>query len=321
MEIIIGVGIFLTIVLLAEGVYFISKTGKKSEQKKIKKRLRTLSSGNFKSAEIDIARKRLLSDVPWFNRILFNFPVVQKLEHLLDQANISHPVGYYLLLTLLFAAFGFMAGSLLNINFLIAVLLACAASTMPFLYVHYMKSKRMSKFERQLPDTLDLIVRALQAGHAFSAGIRMVADEFEDPVGTEFEKTMDEINFGVGVSEALINLTNRVDCPDLKFFVVSVIIQKETGGNLAEILEKISHLIRERFKFQGRVRVLSSEGKLSAIVLIALPFLIGGYMIVLNPDFIKPLLNDPIGKVLMAGAFVMMIIGSFVMKKMVTIKV
>jgi tight adherence protein B len=321
MEIIIGIGIFLTIVLLAEGVYFIFKTGKKPEQKKIKKRLRTLSSGNFKSEEIDIARKRLLSDVPWFNRMLINFPVVQKLEHLLDQANISHPVGYYLLLTLLFAACGFMAGSLLTVNFLISVLLACGASTMPFLYVYSRKSQRMSKFERQLPDALDLIVRALKAGHAFSAGIRMVADEFEDPVGTEFGKTMDEINFGVGVSEALINLTNRVDCPDLKFFVVSVIIQKETGGNLAEILEKISHLIRERFRFNGRVRVLSSEGKLSAVVLISLPFLISLYMFIVNPHFIEPLLNDPIGKVLMVVAAVMMVIGSLVMKKMITIKV
>ena len=321
MEIIIGVGIFLTIVLLAEGVYFVSKTGKKPEQKKIKKRLRTLSSGNFKSAEIDIARKRLLSDVPWFNRMLLNFPVVNQLERLMEQANISYPVGYYLLLTLLFAACGYIAGSLLTVNFLIAALLACAASTMPFLYIHYMKSKRMSKFERQLPDALDLIVRALKAGHAFAAGLRMVADEFEDPVGTEFGNTMDEINFGVGVSDALINLTNRVDCPDLQFFVVSVIIQKETGGNLAEILEKISHLIRERFKFQGRVKVLASEGKLSAVVLISLPFLISFYMVMVNPNFVKPLLNDPIGKIMMAGAVVMMIIGTLVMKKMITIKV
>lgn len=321
MELIIGIGIFLTIVLLAEGVYFIFNTGKKPEQKKVKKRLRTLSSGNMKSEEIDIAKKRLLSDVPWFNRMLYNFPALQNLEHLLDQANINHPVGYYLLLTLLFAGCGYLAGSLLTVNFLIAAVLACVASTIPFLYVYYMKNKRMSKFERQLPDALDLIVRALKAGHAFSAGIRMVADEFEDPVGTEFEKTMDEINFGVGVSEALINLTNRVDCPDLTFFVVSVIIQKETGGNLAEILEKISYLIRERFRFQGRVRVLSSEGKLSAFVLISLPFLISLYMFMVNPHFIKPLLNDPIGKILMAGAFVMMIIGTLVMKKMITIKV
>ncbi len=321
MEIIIGVGIFLTIVLLAEGVYFVLKTGKKPEQKKIRKRLRTLSSGNFKSAEIDIARKRLLSDVPWFNRMLLNFPVVNQLERLMEQANISYPVGYYLLLTLLFAACGYIAGSLLTVNFLIAALLACAASTMPFLYIHYMKSKRMSKFERQLPDALDLVVRALKAGHAFSAGLRMVADEFEDPIGTEFEKTMDEINFGVGVSDALINLTKRVDCPDLTFFVVSVIIQKETGGNLAEILEKISHLIRERFKFQGRVSVLSSEGKLSAAVLISLPFLISFYMFMVNPKFLEPLLNDPIGKILMAVAVVMMIIGTLVMKKMISIKV
>ncbi|UCH44496.1 MAG: type II secretion system F family protein [Nitrospiraceae bacterium] len=321
MELIIGIGIFLTVILLAEGIYYFAKTGMKPEQKKVKKRLRTLLAGGFRGEEIDIAKKRLLSEVPWFNRMLLTFPFLDKLERLLEQANIRYPVGYYLLLTLLFAACGYLAGTLLTVNFLIAALLACVFSTMPSLYIYYRKSRRMSKFERQLPDALDLMVRALKAGHAFSSGIRMVADEFDDPVGAEFAKTMDEINFGVGVSEALINLTNRVDCPDLQYFVISVIVQKETGGNLAETLEKISHLIRERFRFQGRVQVLSSEGKLSAFVLISLPFLITFYMLLVNPNFIEPLLNDAIGKMLIAGAFVMMLIGSFIMKRMITIKV
>ena len=136
----------------------------------------------------------------------------------------------------------------------------------------------MEKFERQLPEALELVSRSLKAGHAFTGGLKMVAEEFGDPVGVEFGRTLDEINFGVGVPEALTNLTQRIECEDLKFFAVSVIIQRETGGNLAEILESLGRLIRERFKFQGRVRVLSGEGRISAIVLVAIPFFIAGLL-------------------------------------------
>jgi tight adherence protein B len=192
---------------------------------------------------------------------------------------------------------------------------------MPFLYIYFKKKRRMEKFQRQLPDALDLVARALKAGHAFTGGLRMVAEELGDPIGTEFEKTLNEINFGVGIAEALKNIPNRVDCPDLKFFITSVIIQRETGGNLAEILTKITYLIRERFKLQNRVQVLAAEGKLSAIILIAIPFVIALALSVLNPGYIKTLFIDPIGKILVAFALIMMIIGIFVMKRMIQIKV
>ncbi len=149
----------------------------------------------------------------------------------------------------------------------------------------------------------------------------MVAEEFGDPVGAEFGKTLDEINFGAGVPEALTNMTQRVDCEDLKFFAVSVIIQRETGGNLAEILESLGHLIRERFKFQGRVRVLSAEGRLSAIVLVTIPFLIAVVFSLLRPEYIGILGSDAIGRVLVIMALVMMGCGIYLMKKMVSLKV
>ncbi len=179
----------------------------------------------------------------------------------------------------------------------------------------------MAKFQEQLPDALDLIARALKAGHAFSGGLRMVAEEFGDPVGTEFRKTLDEINFGVGVDQAMKNLARRVDCADLQFFVVSVIIQRETGGNLAEILEKIAALVRERFKLYGKVRTLAAEGKLSAIILIALPFLIAFYFFLIQPEYISLLFRDPIGIAMLAGASIMMVIGVLMMRKMIQIRV
>lgn len=179
----------------------------------------------------------------------------------------------------------------------------------------------MKKFQGQLPDALELIARALRAGHAFSSGMKLVAEEFNDPLGPEFGETLDEINFGISVSDALKNLSRRVDCPDLKYFVVSVILQRETGGNLAEIIDTIAHLIRERFKLHGRIRILSAEGKLSGIILLILPFFIVVALRFLNPDYMTTLVTDPIGKVMASiGAFLMSM-GVLVMKRMINIRV
>jgi tight adherence protein B len=149
----------------------------------------------------------------------------------------------------------------------------------------------------------------------------MVGDEFADPMGTEFDKTLAEINFGAGVAEALKNLARRVDCPDLHFFVVAILIQRETGGNLAEIAENIAQLIRKRFELQDRVRALAAEGKLSAIVLFALPFLLALAISVVNPSYLGVLFTDPIGKGMLGVAAVMMVTGAIVIKKMIHIKV
>jgi tight adherence protein B len=149
----------------------------------------------------------------------------------------------------------------------------------------------------------------------------MVGQEFGDPIGTEFSKTLDEINFGVAYEDALKNLSSRVDSDDLKLFVISVIIQRTSGGNLAEILENIGRLIRERFKLKGNIKTLTAEGRISAYVLLALPFFLAYVMHLLNPRYIGTLFTDPIGHYLIAGACVMMVIGAFVMKRMVDIKV
>ena len=177
----------------------------------------------------------------------------------------------------------------------------------------------MKKFERQLPEALGLIARALRAGQAFPSGLKMVADEFDDPIGTEFKETLDEINFGVSVTDALKALSSRIECTDLKFFVISVIIQKESGGNLAEILENIAGIIRERFKIQGRIQSLAAEGKLSAYILVALPFAIALVFLIINPEYIKLLLSDIIGEIMIIFAIVMMSIGILVMRKMIRI--
>jgi tight adherence protein B len=240
---------------------------------------------------------------------------------MIEQSGTESTLGVFILLSIVLASGGFVIGLWVTSHALLSLFIGFFLGVFPFLYVYLKKKRRMEKFQRQLPDALDLIARALKAGHAFTGGLKMVGDELGEPVGTEFEKTLHEINFGSGVPDALKGLSKRVDCPDLRFFIISVIIQRETGGNLAEILGKISYLIRERFKLQSRVQVLASEGKLSAIILIAIPFVIALALSVLNPVYMKTLFVDPVGKALVAFALVMMVIGIVVMKRMIEIRV
>jgi len=204
----------------------------------------------------------------------------------------------------------------------VAIPAGLAMGYLPFLYLIFKKNSRMKKFDAQLPDALDLMARALKAGHAFPGGLQMVAREFDEPIGTEFAKVVEEVNFGVGVEEALRNLANRIDgSPDLKFFAIAVMIQRESGGNLAEILESIARIIRERFKLMGNIRTLSAEGRISAWILGTLPFFIAFYIFSVNPEYIKILRSDPIGNLLVVVVLLMMISGIVVMNKMIKIKV
>ncbi|MCG2688042.1 type II secretion system F family protein [Candidatus Parcubacteria bacterium] len=179
----------------------------------------------------------------------------------------------------------------------------------------------MKKFEAQLPDAIDLIARSLKAGHAFSTGLKMIADEFDDPIGPEFSMVIDEINFGTGFSDAMKNLSSRVDCPDMKFFIIAVILQRETGGKLAEIIENISYIIRERFKLKNKVRAISAEGRISMMILVLLPFALLSALYLINPEYIMTLFVEPTGKIMVTIAGFMMMLGVIIMKKMINIKV
>jgi tight adherence protein B len=321
MDLLIAMTIFILTVALIEGAYYALRKIRSGEKREVLRRLRGYPTKEYEREIIDIMRKNMLSEVPWLNRMLLSIRWTDKLSRMIEQSGTESTLGVFILLSIVFASGGFVIGLWVASNALLSLIIAFFLGVFPFLYVYLKKKRRMEKFQRQLPDALDLIARALKAGHAFTGGLKMVGDELGEPVGTEFEKTLHEINFGSGIPEALKGLTQRVDCPDLRFFIISVIIQRETGGNLAEILAKIAYLIRERFKLQNRVQVLSAEGKLSAIILIAIPFVIALALSVLNPVYIKTLFVDPIGKALVAFALLMMVIGIVVMKRMIEIKV
>jgi tight adherence protein B len=323
MELLLVVFIFVAVVLLIEGIFLLSRSWWNPETRRVKTQLRQLSVEAYGQGEVDLVRRRLMSEIPWFNRILLGIrlPIIDRIDRMVIQANLNYPVGVVLMASAVFAVAGFAAASYVARWFLVWLAVGFLLGCIPILYVYIKKQKRINRFEEQLPEAMDMLARSLKAGHAFTGGLQMVGQEFSDPIGTEFSKTLDEINFGVAYEDALRNLSLRIDSDDLKLFIISVIIQRTSGGNLAEILENIGRLIRERFKLKGNVRTLTAEGRISAYVLLGLPFFIGYAIYFLNPGYISVLFRDPIGHFMLVAAGVMMIIGAVVMKRMVDIKV
>lgn len=319
---IISIAIFITLILIMSGIILFVRGRWYSESTRVRKKLKDLSTETYTKQTIDLRRKVIpFSEVAWLNQLLQSIPLLSNINHNLRQSGLKFPLGVFILTSLLLAFTGFFITSYVIKGSLIPIVLAAILSVIPYFYISMKKNSRLKRFGRQLPDALDLLARAVKAGHAFSGGLQMVADEFDDPIGGEFRQVLDEINFGVGVRDAMINLTERVDSMDLKFFVVAISIQLETGGNLAEILENSAHLIRERYKLYGRIRTLAAEGKLSAIILIAIPFFVGFAISFMNPGYINILFDDPIGRILIGASLFMMLIGIIAMKKIIAIKV
>jgi tight adherence protein B len=290
-------------------------------RKKIRRKLENTSSLQSRNKTPDILRKRVLSNVPVLHKILLYIPGVQRLERLVQQANVQSPPGVFVLLSSVLSLLGFYVCFLIKGNYIVSSVIAALLATIPFFYLRLKKNQRLQKFERQLPEGLEFIARAMRAGHAFTGGMKLAADNFDDPLGTEFGKVLDEINFGVSVADALKNLIGRVDHPDLKYFAVSVILQRETGGNLADIMESIARIIRERFKFNDKLRVLSAEGRLSATILVCLPFFVVIALQFINPKYITSLTTEYAGKIMLAISASLILLGTFAMKRIIKIDV
>lgn len=313
--------IFIICLIVIELLIYAVKNARSPNRGKIRKRLRKYAYVEEGVGGSDIMRTRILSEIPFLNRLLLKIPGLQKLDNLIIGANANFPMGFYVLLAIFMAALGAIFGIIVIKDTILALVFIPLFGCFPFLYLAYLKQKRKQRLQKQLPEALDLISRALKAGHAFIGGIKLVAEEFDDPLGPEFGEMLEEINYGVSTPVALKNLAKRVDCNEIKYFVVGVILQRETGGNLAELMDTLALLIRERFKFDGKVQTLSAEGKLSAVVLVILPFSIIAYLKLTQPDYMNLLFSDPIGRAMAVVAGIMMIIGIFVMKKMVKIEV
>jgi len=286
---------------------------------RIKQRLNLLT-GKVTVDRPLLVKTRLLSRWPLAQKLLKQVPHIDDLDVFLSQAGLPWNVSQFLA-TCLLLWFGTFLATLLVLGMGVAWLLGAVPVVLVVLFLQHKRQSRVLQIEVQLPDTLDLMARAMQAGHAFSSALLIVGTEGMQPIRGEFQTTFDEINFGIPTETALYRLTQRIASKDLRFFVVAVMIQLETGGNLTEILKSLASLIRDRQRIAGTVRVLTAEGRLSAWILGLLPFVIASILSVINFEFISKLWTQPMGVRMLQVSLTLMAMGVWWMSRMVRIRI
>ena len=271
--------------------------------------------------DVALLRDELLSRIPAFDTFLRRSERISILQKMLAQGNVDVRAGNFLVLCVGAAVILAIVAAIAGGNLLFAWAGALIGFFIPYAYASHMRNKRFQKFEEKFPEAIDTLARAVRAGHAFTTALEMIANEVSEPVAGEFRQLYEEQKFGLPVRDALLNLADRIPLVDVKFFITAVMLQRETGGNLAEILDNLSYVIRERFKILRQVRVHTAQGRLTMMLLMALPPSIVVIMQILNPGFIRPLFTDPIGHALIVGGITLQTVGYFVIRKIIAIQV
>ena len=273
------------------------------------------------AVEAELVRDEMLSQIPAVDTILRRSERVSQLQKMLAQGHVDVRAGNFLMLCAVSAVAIALAAFAAGGNVVFGWAGAVLGFFLPYGYAAHMRTKRFQKFEEKFPEAIDTLARAVRAGHAFTTALEMIANELAEPVSGEFRQLYEEQKFGLPVRDALINLTERIPLVDVKFFVTAVMQQREPGGNLAEILDNLSYDIRERFKILRQVRVHTAQGRLTMVLLMALPPGIVVMMLSINPGFIQPLFTDPIGHALIVGGITLPTIGYFFIRKIIRIQV
>lgn len=316
------VATFIAVVLLIEGVYVSWNSARGPDAKRIARRLQVMSAGSHaRQADLSILKKRLLSESPGIQNLLLQLPRVHSLDRLLEQSGSNINVAQFCALTLGGSAMMLILLIAIQVPLTPALLLSAATLPLPWIVVSAKRRQRLNRIEEQLPDALDLMSRALRAGHALPSAIQMVSEEMPSPLAEEFRIVFDEVNYGISMQDALKNLAARVPGTDVGYFVVAVLIQRETGGNLTELLHNIATIVRERLKLFGQIKVFSAEGRLSAWILGLLPFVLATVLQLLNPGFMSLLWTDPLGQKMLVAMLILMVFGAIWMRKLIRIHV
>ena len=314
--------IFLFMLLLTFGVVMVLTRPSQSEQA-VQARLQAAAIRYTAESQdnIDILKRENYSEIPWLNGLFARLRPTARLRHLIAEAAVPWTVGRLVLGSVLAAVVCYSLGRAFALSPIITPLLGFIAAIAPYLYLVVMKSRRRRKFSTLLPDAMDLISRALRAGHSLTAALDLVAQEIPDPVGPEFRRIFEEQNLGLPLRDALLNLTERVPIPDVQFLVASMLIQRETGGNLVEVLDKTAALLRDRMRLQGQIRVHTAQGRLTGWILCLLPIASFFALSLVNPNYMKTLTSDSLGQILMVVGACLMMLGMLVIRKIVNVKV
>ena len=315
--------VFLFGLFMALGAYLLATVGTDNKRARLRQRLSEalLYSSHTEDIEVVLARNELMSEIPALNRVLLRVQTALQLKRMLDQADLHITPSRLVMFSVMAGILALLAASVISISMPLIILSGIVAACLPFLHVWWKRKKRFAQFLELLPDALELMSRALSAGHAFSESLHMVAEEMPEPIAGEFRKTYEEQNLGLSLKLALESLMERMPLLDLRMCVTAVLIQKETGGNLSEILEKVAYTIRERFRIMGDLKTLTTSSRLSAWLLCGLPIFVAVAVTVMNPEYMAVLWKDPRGHRLIAAAITMQITGMLIVKKILNIKI
>ena len=318
----VSVGFLFILVLVASFAVVMFVTRPTVEEKRVRQRLDDIAVGKTEGAdEPDLLRQISYSDVPLLDSLFRSVAFTRRLKSTIAQADSSWTVGRLVATTFLIFAVAVWLASVLVPSMVLGLILAAGLAALPYVSVAVQRRRRFHKFEETLPDAIDLMSRGLRAGHSVSAAIEMVSQEVADPTGSEFRKTFEQQNFGLPFREALEDLARRIPLADLQFLVTAILVQKETGGNLAEILDKTANVIRERARLKGQLQVYTAQGRLTSWILGLLPFIMFVLLTMVNPGYTRILIEDPLGQRLVIVGLVLMALGFYVIRKIVNIKV
>ena len=314
----IVIATFLSVTFCGIAMYFWYYRRFLSEGFRISQRLDQVNDSQFGlTGDVPfVVRETEFSRIPVLNRLLEKTRISRTLQKMLEQADLPPTVGPLFILMIIWAMLGVLIGVKTH-HTMLGILAGFGLGLVPVLFLKMRVNMRLKSFSRAFPDAIDMMIGALRAGHAFSKALQLVAMEAPEPVGSEFRKTFEEHNLGRPIKECLIHLSERIPSADLKLFVTAVMLQRETGGNLTEILEKISYTIRERFKLTGQIQVYTAQGRLSAWVLSSLPIMFLLIISAINPSYLQPLFTEQAGRYMLLTGAVLQVVGVITIRKIV----
>jgi tight adherence protein B len=313
---------FLVVVVVFLGIWIFASA--EGTQEQVRKRMSAVHKAERRGdvgVGLKLVRDEMLSNVPWMHQLMMRWSWATKLQDFLMQSGLTIKPAKLLLVSGVAGLVAYLIAGYFFLHFYLALPVGIAAAVMPMAYVAFMRSRRLRKFEEHFPEALDLLGRAVRAGHAFTTGLEMISKECPEPLAGEFRTAFEEQNFGLPLRDALLNLTERVPIIDVRFFVTALLIQKETGGNLAEILDGLARVIRDRFRIYREVRVRTAQGRLTAGILIALPIAMIFLLGILNPHYVGVLFTDPWGPWVLGAAALLQVIGSAILWKIIHFEV
>jgi tight adherence protein B len=322
MALLLSILTFLIVVAIVALIWMF--VGTDANQEVVRRRMESVRKAERRgdvSLNLKLVRDEMLSSVPAIHRLMAQWSWTSRLRDFILQAGMKTKPAKLLLLSAVAALGAYLITGMFYPGFPVPQLVGLSAAFVPFSVIAFKRRRRLRKFEEHFPEALDLLGRAVRAGHAFTTGLEMIGKEAAEPVAGEFRAVFEEQNFGLPLRDAMLNMTERIPLVDVRFFVTALLIQKETGGNLAEILDGLARVIRDRFRIYREVKTRTAQGRLTAAILISLPPLMMLMLQVVNPHYMRVLFDDPLGPKVLAIAATMQLIGSAILWKIIHFEV